>query len=726
MDNNEKKEESLIFWDQSLKDLKESHLKIKNILKQLTEKNFIENEKENKTIKKKNEENKPNKTKEKNIKVQNIIEMKNETNKNVESEKGEKNEEKKDLIAQEGKHKEINEVKEEHSKIQNDALSKEEKEDKDKKSEKNVSNSDINTNEKKIIIQPNLEINISEKNEDDDIIIKDKLKIEHINNIENIIQKKLDDEDNYYADYYNSHCGCVCHYSYCCLKEEKKNQIEQLEKAEKEFDIYFPQKKTEIKFDWKIFKDIKIILFTIFIFIHYFVIAQINSVMYSLFGEAKRCSSIYFNILDKKTTKSFYDFITNSNTNDVSQIDFFYLSSLLTSFLLNIFSEVIIYFICLIINIIVLLRIYFIEYKSPEKTKKYENYNINEFLLYVVAPLIALYLFTGLIASIPFYLKKNKKSLLSYPTLLINLISVLSVIIKLLICEYTNFVENFLLKYMILYFIGFGLLIIFIIIFGCNKKKIENPKEEILIDYKSGKLMISSELIQISIRTKKYLNYYCSFFNRELVFLIIVNLCSRISILKFKTEYKNNFQKEENSSIWFIILTFFGSFIISIVNINLVGKCDNYKCCYSKEAAFSSFIFLENILIFVFSLINWGFESTKGLIKWITYVAIFISGSINFVFSEYFSYKYINYMSISGIVSIPQVIFSIIELFLEPFENNNSYWIQIISSLIGMITVIIYYCVSYYSFVKCCNLKCCLKKDVTIGPIRSNIENDLE
>ena len=155
--------------------------------------------------------------------------------------------------------------------------------------------------------------------------------------------------------------------------------------------------------------------------------------------------------------------------------------------------------------------------------------------------------------------------------------------------------ENIWLYFIAVFFFysfGIALILLTIIIYGCFfgfEKDLFEKKNEVTKVYNLGKLEISSNLVQISIRTTTYFNYFCSFFDRKLVFLLIVNLCSRASKIKFKIDYKHHFQEDDDSSIWFEVLNFFCSFIIFGINI-LIKRLNNSKCCNSNENSFSSFI----------------------------------------------------------------------------------------------------------------------------------------
>ena len=520
--------------------------------------------------------------------------------------------------------------------------------------------------------------------------------------IEKLISNRIEKEDNYYKEYYENcnlyFCKFPCHCCLCCLKSNYKNSIKQIEEDENDFNSYDNFLKKNKKRKLKI--ELAYLFFFLFIFFHYIAIAQINSVMYSLFGEAKRSFFISFNFTDHLTNKSFEELIKNSNIKDTSQINLFYFTSIFTSHLLKIFNKYVLYIISFLINSIILLRMCFIDYLSCKQTENYEPYKFEDYILNVIAPLASLYIFTGFIASIPFYLVETFKELSGISPWSINLLIISAVIIKIILCKIPIYEYN-LYELFLYYIISIILSIIFFTIFHCCKKEIFAQKEEeISINYNFGKLEISSDLVEISIRTKTFCNYLCSFFNRKLVFLLIVNLCSRASKLKFKTDYKHYFQNDDDDdpSALFIIVNFCGSFVIFLITIGFRNHL-NCEICNSNEKAFSFFILIENIIMCIFSCLLFFFNIGENWIKWISFKSILISGSVNFIFSEYFCNEYANYLSISGIVAFAQLIFRAIEFFLDPLHNKCWYWLQILFSIIAIIAYFLRRC-DYYKCVE--------------------------
>ena len=72
------------------------------------------------------------------------------------------------------------------------------------------------------------------------------------------------------------------------------------------------------------------------------------------------------------------------------------------------------------------------------------------------------------------------------------------------------------------------------------------------------------------------------------------------------------------------------------------------------------------------------------------YICIALTGSINFLFYDFYSCQKSEYISLSGVVSLSQLIFRAVEFFGEPFNSNSFYIVQMIFSLFGIILTVIY------------------------------------
>jgi len=69
----------------------------------------------------------------------------------------------------------------------------------------------------------------------------------------------------------------------------------------------------------------------------------------------------------------------------------------------------------------------------------------------------------------------------------------------------------------------------------------------------------------------------------------------------------------------------------------------------------------------------------------ICYLSILISGSINFILTEYYSSQKIEYFSLSGIICFSQVIFRIVELIHSLNKDDKWIYFQIAVSFLGCI-----------------------------------------
>ena len=156
---------------------------------------------------------------------------------------------------------------------------------------------------------------------------------------------------------------------------------------------------------------------------------------------------------------------------------------------------------------------------------------------------------------------------------------------------------------------------------------------------------------------------------------------SRASKLKFKTEYKNNFNGEQ----WATIGSNSLSFVLYII-MYLIYKIPEIKGCIEKEETYLLLLIcFENLLMVIFSICSY-FKEDKGLV----FFSLALNNSINFIFSSFYSTQFIEYLSISGIISIGRFIFNLFELFVEPFSDKDWYWAQFAFSVISLIISAMY------------------------------------
>ena len=174
--------------------------------------------------------------------------------------------------------------------------------------------------------------------------------------------------------------------------------------------------------------------------------------------------------------------------------------------------------------------------------------------------------------------------------------------------------------------------------------------------------------------------------------ILLINFCSRLQKLKFKTEYKN---KIEN--IHFLFFNFvFSVFIIGFFDLIYYIYIKITKKDFQNKNI-ENFIMICLILsfsyVFVLSIIYYFKEDSES---YSLCISIILTGSLNFLLYFYYSTQEAEYISLSGIISISQIIFRIIEFFLEPFDSNNDYFWQIFSSPIGIFGCILYIYINKY------------------------------
>lgn len=167
--------------------------------------------------------------------------------------------------------------------------------------------------------------------------------------------------------------------------------------------------------------------------------------------------------------------------------------------------------------------------------------------------------------------------------------------------------------------------------------------------------------------------------------IIGINLFSRAQKLKFKEEYK----KEFDGSILWHLANFLLSGAIAYLFIYFFfyhhKKKENKKLLQEdKDKWIIKFVGIDNILMFFASLIN-GIKS----LSFISFGAISISGSINCLFYEYYSTQQVEYTSLYGFIAFGQVAFRLGELFLS-FKKNFWYFIQIVFSLLVLLLCWLY------------------------------------
>ena len=197
--------------------------------------------------------------------------------------------------------------------------------------------------------------------------------------------------------------------------------------------------------------------------------------------------------------------------------------------------------------------------------------------------------------------------------------------------------------------------------------------------YSLGYLTIGTEFMKFSIKIKGFGSYLASIFKSRISLFLLINFVGRAQKLKFKVDYKNNFDEE----FWLLIANFLIRLDIYLVIYFCIFLCSNDKW---EEKLIIVILGIENILVCILTVLIIFYDY-----RWISYTAISISGCVNYILYEYYSTVEIEYITASGFISLPQVIFRFIELFLK---CDGLFWIcwQIGCTIVGLIANIIYYC----------------------------------
>ena len=210
-----------------------------------------------------------------------------------------------------------------------------------------------------------------------------------------------------------------------------------------------------------------------------------------------------------------------------------------------------------------------------------------------------------------------------------------------------------------------------------------------------GNIFIKTDSIYSLISIKRFGKYILSILtNAKIIFLLFINFCSRIQKLKFKTEYKERIKEE-----WLLFLNFLSSFLGYTVIYGLIYGI--FTCCVNdnqnnennknNNKIIEVLILISLIIVFFYVfMVSLIFFSIEDAVDWIIYLSIALTGCVNFILYDFYSCYKAEYISLSGVVSLSQFFFRATEFFLEPFEHNSYYILQIISSLIGLILTIIY------------------------------------
>jgi hypothetical protein len=619
---------------------------------------------------------------------------------------------------------------------------------------------------------------------DNEISFNDNLKdsfdilINKTNNFYRLIDNLRKDEEKLNEKFYIKFICCFCCCKKCGIKKTINSRIEEVEKLrskqiydklEKIRDNYMSKKPSEPMKISTIISSIQI-YFLILSFLHFFAIAEVDSILFSLFGELKR--EIIFKIKEKyRTNKTFYTFFEKSTLNDSSQINFNFLFSFLALYFIGKLGITKLYSMSIIFIFLLIFFISIFNFLSQEEINTNKiHYDISRFITLIIIYL-SIYFFASLISLIPHYIIFKDGSYNFYSLLLINLILTLGVIVKGLIHWSIFFLKlsNF-LNIMICDGFFFITSLIFILIFHYkieNNIKIKNDNDENInteeivknneskknieeaksnnniinnnciedfndklnmsyddiklsdIDHKRHKKLISS-IIKFDYNKKiNYSSYYfCGYltikFNDFIVsikikelsdfilsliknvkfdLIIIINFLSRAQKLKFKELYKNSYDE----SLWFMLLlnfllSYFMAYFSLIIFYYINEKDQNEKdplFLKKKENFIIILMIIDSSIVLMLSCINLGFPHNDICNKLCSFFAISFGGTINFLFYEYYSTTNYEYISLSGFISIGQIIFRLLEL-LCSFEENYFFKIQIVCSILSILLLVFY------------------------------------
>ena len=301
----------------------------------------------------------------------------------------------------------------------------------------------------------------------------------------------------------------------------------------------------------------------IYSIIHFLAISEINDILFALLEEMKK--TLHYLIEDNtyNSNKDYYDFLLDGVLYDSSQINFNYLSALLSNTLISLVGDNIAYLICSIFNTVTLILLYFlhlIDVKS-EYSNEFTRL-IKIFLFYIF-----IYTFTGIISFYPFYSMNNRFS--GKNIIAINSFLFLGVLIKyiihiLLIYININRAVFYLIKICIFVICSFIYLIFHIIIFQKNK---DNPYSFFIskFKYRNKSSTIILELDNLD-------GYLKSLINSSVKLIFVLNFFSRAQKIMFKSKYKKEYDNNWLMPINFLISYAIYLFVMFTYNYCLENK----------------------------------------------------------------------------------------------------------------------------------------------------------
>ena len=432
--------------------------------------------------------------------------------------------------------------------------------------------------------------------------------------------------------------------------------------------------------------------FSIISLSHFFLMAIIEAVIFSLMREIFRTFHFYYyGEYDKYDKKDFKYYLTISSKNDTSQINFNYLSSIITNFFVFKTNLYIPYLISNLGIIITIASMLLFDFKNWDEIQKGDNYQLFDFFV-LLGILVVLYTFSGIISLYPVYIIKQSKFYRRWSILLICFLLTFSVCVK----NWVQGKNEFNLLSHLYLIIPHAIILTFIVaLYHCyypdDLKINENEnglfiKDEVYsVEYSLGNLIIENNVMKVSIKLKAFCSYLVSVFCKgKILFILGINFFGRAQKMKSKIDYKTAFNEEFCLTIINFGLSFiFYSFLYFLIYCNIKGK-QGIEAKEITEQIIIIGLIIENFAVIILSSLE--FSSNKNAIS---FFIIAISGCFNFILFEYYSTVEIEYITASGFISIPQIIFRILEKFLD-CEDKRWLWWQIFCGIIGLILNICY------------------------------------
>lgn len=219
----------------------------------------------------------------------------------------------------------------------------------------------------------------------------------------------------------------------------------------------------------------------------------------------------------------------------------------------------------------------------------------------------------------------------------------------------------------------------------------DNEKSNYFASFNNGHLDIEFQRITISVQIKNMFEFYFNIFNKKFILLLLINFFSRFQKVKFKTDIKNIFEEIDNKFIHMFYLdliftlTYLITFILLFFNLAykfLIEDKNKKKVINRQEKFILYLIIIINIILVCFSYNNMNLKNTNR--NFICFVAIALSGNINYLYYVFYSTKKRNFITMSGYFAFSSIVLKIIDAFFEPYNKMIWFKIQVISSFIGI------------------------------------------